>query len=270
MHKSTWLGVMAMASMLWSGCAAEPVPEPTTAYVATVVTLRGDEPPLVERHLVADGDRAEAIAAGIGARRQAIGSSPCNTVSNGTPPLTLFARAYADHRDGVICFHGLGTARLGDYQRIACDSLFSPQSCAVVGTWDGRVRSYWTRGFGGSFSAGTATEPFAPGQSVGLASLTVSAATRVSLTSSQPTSGVDGGLPQLPCSPLTRSAACGSRECGTVADGCGGSHSCGSCSGGQCSKGMCYPPPVACGPSTCTLGRQCCNVFLGLCATSCL
>lgn len=52
----------------------------------------------------------------------------------------------------------------------------------------------------------------------------------------------DGGPPV--CTPHTRAAACGSRECDSVPDGCGGSVECGTCAapetcGGDGTPGLC-------------------------------
>ncbi len=71
------------------------------------------------------------------------------------------------------------------------------------------------------------------------------------------------------CTPLTKSAACGSRTCGSRSDNCGGTHVCGYCTSTQsCStSGSCVTTTPGCTPSC--GGKNCgsdgCNGICGTC-----
>ncbi len=60
------------------------------------------------------------------------------------------------------------------------------------------------------------------------------------------------------CVPTTEAAACGTRECGAVSDGCAGSHVCGACQAGEvCRNGACGPPCEPTPQTTACEGNEC-------------
>jgi len=283
MRNAVWPGLL-LASVLGSGCEeATPLESPHAPYVVTTVELRGDAPPLVEQVVITDNPQVERAAAAVGIHsvQQSLSSVRCGAAG---PPLALFAGKYYQTSSGVICFSGTGTARLDDYERLGCtqppNSPQAPYSCTVLGTWAGRVRSFRSYSAAGSFAGTAGSENFASWTDVVSASSRVMAANEVNIASygrPMPDGGMDGStydagpnLPLIPCSRLTRAAACGTHDCGTALDGCGGTYSCGSCPLDQCLRGHCYAPAsTACGPRTCSSGTRCCDPLVGLCALSC-
>jgi len=64
------------------------------------------------------------------------------------------------------------------------------------------------------------------------------------------------------CAPLSMKVACGTSNCGTVTNGCGGSYDCGSCptSSWTCVSNCCYAPPALyCGNQDCGTRIDSCN-----------